>query len=179
MSIRIPSNQIITSKYTSGKEYMFKDIQKEYQGYYYELNGKKFAGKEFNPNANELVEININNVNTFLSRPSTLVYGLLSKIKLPPKTQIKSKPFTFNNNDFENGYKIRYFAKKLNQIPILIKEINEEEYKNLQSNPIYQVVSIKYLLNNNNDLNKFDKMMSGLGAFLSQNIIDTSSENDG
>ena len=44
MSVRIPSNQIVKSKYTIGKEYMFESTYREYQGYYYELNGKLFAG---------------------------------------------------------------------------------------------------------------------------------------
>jgi hypothetical protein len=40
MGIRIPKNQTVESKYTSGKEYMFVSTQNEYKGYYYEMNGK-------------------------------------------------------------------------------------------------------------------------------------------
>ena len=80
MSIRIPKNIIVESKYTSGNEYMFKSTQKEYKGYYYEMNGKIFAGREFKINSNELLKINIKNINPLLSRATTSVYGLLSNI---------------------------------------------------------------------------------------------------
>ena len=55
--IIIPSNQII-HKYTMGNEYVNLSTGKLYQGYYYEFNGKKFTGKEFNPTASVLVEKN-------------------------------------------------------------------------------------------------------------------------
>jgi hypothetical protein len=177
MALRIPKSLIITSKYTSGKEYMFKSTQKEYKGYYYELNGNFFAGKEYKSNANELLKISINNINPFLSRALTSTYGFLSNIKILDSKPI-GKAFIFDDNDIKNGYKIRYFAKKLNVTPTLIKEINEEEYKTLQSNLLYQVITIKYLLNNDNDLYKFNQLMPGLGDFLSLNVINTSSAND-
>ena len=56
MSIRIPQNQIVY-KYTIGKEYMYTNTYREYQGHYYELNGRFFVGKEFNINSLELVII--------------------------------------------------------------------------------------------------------------------------
>ena len=37
MALRILKNLIVTSKYTSGGEYMFKSTQKEYKGYYYDF----------------------------------------------------------------------------------------------------------------------------------------------
>ena len=43
MGVRVPQNQIIESKYTSGNEYMFAKTYKEYKGYYYEMSGKQFA----------------------------------------------------------------------------------------------------------------------------------------
>ena len=41
MGLRVPQNQIVESKYTSGNEYMFAKTYKEYKGYYYEMSGKK------------------------------------------------------------------------------------------------------------------------------------------
>ena len=66
MALRILKNLIVTSKYTSGGEYMFKSTQKEYKGYYYELNGKIYAGKEFKTASYELLKIDIKNINPFL-----------------------------------------------------------------------------------------------------------------
>ena len=40
MALKLPKNQIATSKYTSGGEYVTDKEYKNYQGYYYELNNK-------------------------------------------------------------------------------------------------------------------------------------------
>ena len=87
MGLRIPQNQIVANKYTIGKEYMYKDTYREYQGYYYELNNKLFTGKEFNSNAPELILIPKNNnvpsgFNSLLTKASTYVYGRISKTKI-------------------------------------------------------------------------------------------------
>ena len=42
--MRAPSNIVTTSKYTLGKEFVLADSYKDYQGYYYEISGKYFAG---------------------------------------------------------------------------------------------------------------------------------------
>jgi len=55
MALRIPKNQIITGKYTLGKEYVILSSYAPYQGYYYNLNGRTFAGKEFDPKAPEII----------------------------------------------------------------------------------------------------------------------------
>ena len=107
MAIRIPQNQIVTSKYTAGKEYMYKDTYREYQGYYYELNNKLFTGKEFNSNAPELILIPKNNnvlfgFNSLLTKASTYVYGKVSGTKITT-----SKPFSYI---YQYDSNIRYFA---------------------------------------------------------------------
>jgi len=160
MSLRIPSNQIVKSKYTIGKEYMFESTYREYQGYYYELNGKLFAGKEFNNNAPVLVKINLNNINPLRTNPATLVYGIISGIKLD-NTKINS--YYFNVDTTNNVF--RYFIKKVNEN--IIKEINEDTFKQIQSNPIYLSVSLYYQSSfNENDLNNADKKISGLKEYI-------------
>jgi hypothetical protein len=62
MGFRVPKNKIIKSKYTSGKEYMFVSTYREYQGYYYESNGKIYAGETYDSAAPELIRINSSNV---------------------------------------------------------------------------------------------------------------------
>ena len=56
MGVRIPQNQIVY-KHTAGGEYMFESTYKEYQGPYYEMSGKIFAGKEVTTSAPVLVPI--------------------------------------------------------------------------------------------------------------------------
>jgi hypothetical protein len=178
MAVRLPSNITIQSQYTIGKEYIDIKTNKEYQGYYYEINGKTFAGKVFNVLAPELRKITIFDLqNPFLKKASSFLYGTLSKVKLN-NTVASGKTFTFTDEEMIQGYKTRYFAKKLNETPILIREISKEEFKILKTNPIYQLAQIDYKLNNNNDLNKYDQIMPGLGGFLSKNVINTSSAND-
>jgi hypothetical protein len=168
MSLRIPSNQIVKSKYTIGKEYIFESTYREYQGYYYELNGKLFAGKEFNINAPILVKINLSNINPLRTNPSTLVYGIISGIKLntipPPSIISKSNIFTEK----------RYFYKKINSNPILIKEINEDTFNSMQSNPLYQTISVGIpkggFFANQSSLEVYDKIMPGIKLFITSEL---------
>jgi hypothetical protein len=44
MGTKIPAN-LITTGYTSGKEFVYVSNYKPYQGYYYEINNKFFVGK--------------------------------------------------------------------------------------------------------------------------------------
>ena len=52
--MRIPSNIIETGKYTVGKEFISTSDNKEYQGYYYQINESFFKGKVFSINASKL-----------------------------------------------------------------------------------------------------------------------------
>ena len=106
MGLRVPQNQIVTSKYTSGKEYIFNSTYREYIGYYYELNGKLFAGKEFSTTSPELIRINSNKVNNLLTHPSTYVYGKISGVKIP-NIKITQLP-----NDLSK--ELNFYCKKIN-----------------------------------------------------------------
>jgi hypothetical protein len=177
MPIRVPQNQIVTSKYTAGKEYIFNDTYREYIGYYYELNNKFFAGKEFNTNSPELIRMNSDSINRLLTNPFTYLYGKISKIKL---NNNKFTPIYFlpSEDEAKKGQVLRYFAQKINFNPILIKEIDKETYNKLVSDPLYITVSIiNYIVgdaldDNNNyifdvdSLDKAEKQMPGIKAFL-------------
>jgi hypothetical protein len=141
MALRIPKNLIVTSKYTSGKEYMFKSTQKEYKGYYYELNGKIYAGKEFKTDSNELLKIDINNINPFLSRATTSTYGFLSNVNINSGT-VHSLPITNSDESFYEPEVPLFFCKKINETPPKINRISEETYISLQKNVIYQTTFI-------------------------------------
>jgi len=161
--MKIPSN-IIEIKYTSGNEFVFSFNYKYYQGYYYELNDRIFAGKEFNINAPKLIKANSKEINPLLTSVKTLVYGSLSKIKLnnTPPSSIISK------GNIKGG--IRYFSKKNNTNPILIREITEEIFKQYQNNPLYQTISIDFpeggYFGEQQSLDDANKIMPGIKAFI-------------
>lgn len=161
--MRVPPN-IIEIKYTSGKEFVFSLNYKYYQGYYYELNGKIFAGKEFNANSPELIKSNSNNVNTLLTDSKTYTYGFLSKIKLN-----NVSPSSIISKGNINGG-MRYFSKKNNTNPILIREITEEIFKQYQNDPFYQVISIEFpeggYFGNQKSLDDAEKIMPGIKTFI-------------
>jgi hypothetical protein len=164
MALRIPKNLIVTSKYTSGGEYMFKSTQKEYKGYYYELNGNFFAGKEYKSNANELLKININNINPFLSRASTSTYGFLSNIKLNNISSIVINTLaTDNDPNVDKSGEDTYYTRKINETPYSIKQIDEETYINTLKNPLQKSVILKADYSN---IDQAEQQIPGLKAFL-------------
>jgi hypothetical protein len=182
MALKIPSNQI-KFNYTAGGEYIFKDTYKDYQGYYYETNGKTFAGKEFNQYAPELEKVQIkegNNrrFNPLLASAATFIYGKVSKFKIDNS---KATPFYFvpSEKDVQNGQAYRYFSQqKANN---LIKETSEDNYKELTKNPLYNTARIKCYITsdaldpvgNNNyvfdskELDEAEKKISGIKTWLS------------
>lgn len=162
MPIRIPKNQI-QFKYTSGKEYVVESTYREYQGYYYELNGKKFAGKEFNSNALTLIPIPKNStstgLNSLLLQAATFVYGKASGTKLN-NIKIPSLVKEDNPNLDTEGVET-YYAKKINTD--VIKQINKETYNSLKTNTIYITVIVKADYSNIDEANK---VMPGVKDFI-------------
>jgi hypothetical protein len=154
--MKVPKNIIVNSKYTQGNEYMYKNTQESYQGYYYELNGKTFVGKTFDVYSLELVRMTPNNFNTLLTKASTYVYGAISGIKIP-NTLIPSVVLT-NESSEET-----YYVRKINEIPYSIKQITKETYINTLKDPIYQSVILKPDYSN---IDQAEQQMPGLKAFL-------------
>lgn len=166
MGLRIPQNQAVTSKYTSGKEYMFNSTYREYIGYYYELNQKLFAGKEFSTSAPEIIKIDSSKVNKLLTNPSTYTYGKISGIKMNDNN-ISTLPSSTDNIYDKGGEEfIRFFCQKENQTPILIKEISEDTYKSLQNNPLYKTTYIGNYNDSKHNIDDANKEMPGLKTFL-------------
>jgi hypothetical protein len=160
MAIRIPSNITVKSQYTAGKQYMFESTQREYQGYYYEMNGKIFAGKEFSSNAPTLLKITPKNINSLLTTAATYVYGKITGTKIP--TDIPSS-YYFNPDTTNNVF--RYFTKKTNDN--IIKEIDENTFNQIKTNPIYVSVSLYYQSSfNENELNKAEEKIPGLKTYI-------------
>ena len=166
MGVRVPQNQIIESKYTSGNEYMFAKTYKEYKGYYYEMSGKQFAGKEFNVNNPEIIKIDNKSNNKLKFNPLTYVYGAISGVNLVSST-VSSIPNS-NNSSTNAGIEniVKFYCKKINQQPIIIKEISEDTYKSLQSDPLYQTTYVGVYQNRNQTPDDAEKKIPGIKAFL-------------
>ena len=54
--MRPPSNIVASSQYTIGNEFVLISSKTDYQGYYYEFNGKYYTGKTFNISAPEIIK---------------------------------------------------------------------------------------------------------------------------
>jgi hypothetical protein len=172
----LPSNVVENNLYTIGGEFINKDTYKDYQGYYYETGDRFYIGKEFNPNPIELIKKNSSEVNPLLANPKTATYGKLTGINLQ---QNKPKPISFSptSDNFQQGYQIRYFAKKLNVTPILIREINQTDFFKLSTDPLYQTLEVKYTFDiSDQQIADLNKKMPGLGAYIQGYVPPTSSD---
>ncbi len=138
--MKIPSNLIQTGKYTSGGEYVKEVSNQPYQGYYYELNGVLYAGKEYTKDAPKLVKAQETNQlynNTLDTAIFSLNSGITSQqLQTPPFYNLPVSDLTYRNTT------IRFFAKKINNTPILIREINENAYNSLKNDFIHQTIYI-------------------------------------
>jgi len=146
-NIIIPSNQIITN-YTIGNEYVNISTYENYQGYYYEFNGKIFAGKEFNPTASVLIKKDSTTFNPLLSNPVLSSYGKLTNLKSNVINSQKEPPYidntleTPNYNQKDLSYSA-YFYGKIVDKQVLIKQISQKTYNDYKNNPAYNVIEIK------------------------------------
>jgi hypothetical protein len=124
--INIPKG-VLNFKYTYGKEYVLEN--KEYVGYYYELGGEAYAGKEFSATAAKLIKT-LSSDNLSLN-----TYEAISGKRLPQNINVVPYIYKYETDT-------RYFS--YHQITKNIVEIDENAFKALKSNPIYTVVSLKF-----------------------------------
>jgi hypothetical protein len=68
----------------------------------------------------------------------------------------------------------RYFYKKVNSNPILIKEINEDTFNSMQFDPLYQTISVDIpkggFFANQLSLETYDKIMPGIKSFITSEL---------
>jgi hypothetical protein len=138
----IPADKILTNQYTRGNEFIVASTREHYQGYYcIVLSTKYYTGKTYTDQSKQLLKYIPNAVP---SNPTSL----------PPQTTAT-----------------RYFLKKINQHPIIIKEIDEMTYNIYQGDPFYQLVAVQVPGSdfniNSKALDDADKQMPGLKIFLS------------
>jgi len=135
--MKIPANIILENLYTIGKEFIYESSYKEYQGYYYKLNDRFFAGKEFNTNSPRLLKLDSDEINPLRLNPQTSTYASLKRAKIP-NNRIPSIPL----NSLSGG--VKYIAKKLNSNPIKIIFTTEEAWENPNKYPEYVFISVSY-----------------------------------
>jgi len=157
--MKIPANVIETGKYTSGGEFVYKSNQSPYKGYYYILNNRFFEGKVYKADAQEIIQTKESN--TLLYRLSTAAFSLASGITSQNLRQkpVPSLPTTALNKP---NIGIRYFSKKVNVKPTVIKEISKETYDSLQGDSLYQTTFI----GPDKSINQAEKEIPGLKTFL-------------
>lgn len=134
-----PKSQVKTNLYTNGGEFIPKNSQTPYTGYYYETsNGKYFSGR--NPNESptfELVKVNSSPIPANpTGETSTINYYLLERgytratnlsfPTTPPPPPKQSYPIV-TEDDYKLGEFQRYFLKKGNETQFL--EISLEDYR--------------------------------------------------
>lgn len=168
MALNIPKNKIIQNKYTSGGEYVTDKEYKEYKGYYYELNNKVYAGKEFNISASVLIKADSKEINRLITNPLTSLYGAVYGGRIP-QSDITSVPFTGEE-------KIRYFIKKINVVPSVIKEISGDNFQQVKTDPLYQSIEVNFKYSMTDaELDNLDKQMPGIKAYLQLDLIPNTS----
>jgi hypothetical protein len=182
MPVRVPSNQVITSKYTIGKEFILESTYKDYQGYYYEFNSGYYGGKEFSTSAPKLLKADSNKVNPLLKNPNTYTYGKISKIVLPsstPPPPIKNTLEGKLTEDPNGSINLTaYYYKTQVGNDILIREISRETFDQYQNNPIYQTIAVKVDLGDlgieNEELKRVESIMPGFSDwYLYQRIFNS------
>lgn len=166
--MKIPSNLIKKNQYTLGGKLIYLDTYQDYQGYYYIINNQFFEGKEFKVGSRELIQINSDKVNKLKFDKATSTFANLSNIKLP-NNKLPSSIYQYSQLSFFTSTppdETRFFAKKLNNSPILIKEIDEDTFKKIQSDPVYQTTYIGTYLENPKTSEQAYSQMVGLREFV-------------
>jgi hypothetical protein len=133
--MRVPSNIIKENKYTLGKELVYAKTYKEYQGYYYEISDKLFAGREFDPKALQLTKIS--SISKVKLNEKTSIYSNLTKQNQSLTDRIISIPLSIKSE-------IKYIVKQLNSSPIRLFFIDKETYEREKNNPLYSFTTIYF-----------------------------------
>lgn len=165
----IPSNLIKTG-YTVGGVFVKASDNTNYIGYYYTLNNSYYEGQSYDPNASLL--LSGSQQNTFLNNAGTFTYAVLTGLAPQDIEAPSTTTVLFPIIDFPNipAPDIRYFYQDTTKLPtILIREINEDTYNNLQSYPLYKTTYI----GNGQTLDQAETQIPGITDWISSGITST------
>ena len=160
----LPLNTIITGKYTSGGEFVNTLTNNPYQGYYYEYNNKTYAGQEYSSTAPEIIKLDSYKYNKLYNSYNTAVYSVSSGVtsQMMSTPPVASLPSTTANNILNRS--TRFFYKKYNDN--LIKETDENGYKSLQSQPVYQTTFVGTYNGTTQTVDQANQQVPGVKVFL-------------
>ena len=86
----IPASKI-KKGYTSGNEYVYPKTTKYYKGYYYTINGKSYAGKDFDLTVKPQEVVLAKKIKA-INDPNSLLYNVLAGIKQGAATPVTKSP---------------------------------------------------------------------------------------
>ena len=164
--MRYPKNQTIENQYTSGGEFTSPNGQ-IYKGYYWQFKNNYYEGKTPTEPKVELKHITPETIKKIEIENSISLSSLLLLGKNTVTNIIKSSS-KFNSIVPQSKNENRYFIKKINEVNIIIKEIDESSYNTMINNPIYQKLTIlgSEIYIGSPILDKANEQMSGIKAFL-------------
>ena len=122
--MRVPLSKIKSGLYTQGGEYVDKKTQKPYKGYYYNLYGKFYAGKTYDPDATP-VEIEVKK--RAINNPNSFIYNVLAGAQ-----QAVSNPVAIRPTKQQNLASIQA-ANSQGFIPVIGVNLNADE-QGIQNN---------------------------------------------
>jgi hypothetical protein len=164
--MRYPKNQTIENQYTSGGEFTSTNGN-IYKGYYWQFKNKFYEGKSPTKQNIELKRITPETIKTIeignnISLSSLLILGKNTV------TNIINSSSQFNSIVPQDKNENRYFIRKINEVNIIIKEIDESTYNTMLNNPIYQKLIIPGIdiYRFSPELDKANEVMPGIKAFL-------------
>jgi hypothetical protein len=124
--IYTPPEKIKTSLYTSGKEWMVTDTNKEYIGLYHQYpNNSTYTEAQFNEQSLELV--------AYVPAMETEFGGVYYKLTKKRFNNYITPEYYYPTpsvQDYERANMIRYFVRQRNNISHIM-EIDEESYNNI------------------------------------------------
>ena len=164
--MRLPKNIISENLYTSGNEFVDATTNALYQGYYYEINGKFYAGGTFDSKAPEIIKIK--EANSLFNNISTALFSALSGISSQALLSpiIKGNPVGYSDLLSGHDNEVLFFSKQATATPILIKYIDENTYLSLQGIATYQTIYIGDYKGNTITPEQAYSQMPGLKTFL-------------
>jgi hypothetical protein len=166
--MRVPKNIIQTGKYTSGNEFVEEKTNKPYQGYYYELNGSLYTGREYSMDNIKIIKKE--DQNQLYNSSNTALFSLVSGITSQQLSVPSINSINVNNLSDEGlrSYpSTRFYTQKINVNPIIIKEVDEKSYISVQGSPLFKTTFIGTYNNTNQTIDQAEKQMPGLKTFLS------------
>ena len=87
--MRVPLSKIKSGLYTAGNEYIYKLNKKPYKGYYYQIYGKAYEGKTYDP---DVTPVELEPKKKAINNPNSFLYNALIGVQQAANNPIPSKP---------------------------------------------------------------------------------------